>query len=89
MPDLKTSDPAVRSKLAGFLNSQIALGVDGFRIDAAKHMPNSDLEAIFGRLTCEVGAARTFTTPLNGQLTRTDTFYGDDPPVRASPDGSP
>jgi len=50
LSDLATESAYVRGKLAGYLNDLISLGVDGFRIDAAKHMPVSDLQAIFGQL---------------------------------------
>lgn len=46
LPDLATEKPSVRQKIANFLNDQLALGVSGFRIDAAKHMPPEDLKAI-------------------------------------------
>ncbi|WP_305785759.1 carbohydrate-binding module family 20 domain-containing protein [Symbioplanes lichenis] len=51
LADLKTEAASVRTKVAGYLNSLTALGVDGFRVDAAKHMPAADLQAIYGQLT--------------------------------------
>ncbi|QNP73074.1 alpha amylase C-terminal domain-containing protein [Streptomyces roseirectus] len=51
LPDLKTGTDHVRTGIANFLNSQLALGVDGFRIDAAKHIPAADLAAIESKLT--------------------------------------
>jgi len=51
LPDLRTESDDVRSGIAAFLNKQIALGVDGFRIDAAKHMPVADLNAIRAKLS--------------------------------------
>lgn len=53
LADLKTEEPRVREKIAGFLNSLLKLGVDGFRIDAAKHMPVTDIQAIVGMLDRE------------------------------------
>ena len=47
LPDLKTAKDGVRRKIAGYLNSLIELGVAGFRIDAATHIPASDLQGIF------------------------------------------
>ncbi|WP_415840178.1 alpha-amylase, partial [Nocardiopsis gilva] len=44
--DLKTSRPNVRANITDYLNGLIDLGVAGFRIDAAKHVPAADLEAI-------------------------------------------
>lgn len=46
LPDLATEKPEVRKKIAEYLNSQLRLGVSGFRIDAAKHIPPADLAAI-------------------------------------------
>lgn len=48
--DLKTSSDYVRGKLADYMNDLISLGVAGFRIDAAKHMPAGDVANIMGRL---------------------------------------
>ncbi|MER5962569.1 carbohydrate-binding module family 20 domain-containing protein [Streptomyces sp. NPDC002057] len=51
LPDLDTGEEYVRGKIAGYLNDLLSLGVDGFRIDAAKHMPAADLANIKSRLT--------------------------------------
>jgi hypothetical protein len=51
LPDLATEKPTVRQQLAGYLNDLLALGVDGFRLDAAKHIPAADLRAILALLT--------------------------------------
>ncbi|MET7684495.1 carbohydrate-binding module family 20 domain-containing protein [Streptomyces sp. NPDC005423] len=51
LPDLRTGSDSVRAGIAGYLNSQLALGVDGFRVDAAKHIPETDLAAIESKLT--------------------------------------
>ena len=40
----------MRSKIAGFLNYLIDIGVAGFRIDAAKHMWPGDMQAIWNKL---------------------------------------
>ncbi len=50
LADLATETGYVRDRIAGYLNDLLSLGVDGFRIDAAKHMPASDLSAIVSRL---------------------------------------
>lgn len=50
LADLRTGEPHVREKIVGYLGDLQSLGVDGFRIDAAKHMPASDVEAIVGAL---------------------------------------
>ncbi|RSO12134.1 glycosidase [Streptomyces sp. WAC 06783] len=46
LADLDTGEPYVRSRIAAYLNDLLSLGVDGFRIDAAKHMAAEDLAAI-------------------------------------------
>ncbi|MFC9032575.1 carbohydrate-binding module family 20 domain-containing protein [Streptomyces arboris] len=51
LADLDTGEEYVRGKIAGYLNDLLSLGVDGFRIDAAKHMPAADLANIKTRLT--------------------------------------
>lgn len=51
LQDLRTGSDYVRGKIAGYLNDLISLGVSGFRIDAAKHIPAADLAAIKARLT--------------------------------------
>jgi glycosidase len=51
---LATETEAVRSKLAAYGNDLISLGVDGFRLDAAKHIDPSDVKDILGRLTKDV-----------------------------------
>ncbi|MFI8183393.1 carbohydrate-binding module family 20 domain-containing protein [Actinacidiphila glaucinigra] len=51
LSDLNTGSDYVRSTIAAYMNNLIALGVDGFRIDAAKHMAASDLAAIKAKLT--------------------------------------
>jgi alpha-amylase len=46
LADLDTGSAYVRSKIAAYLQDLKSLGVDGFRIDAAKHMPAADIAAI-------------------------------------------
>src|SRR5213592_3109886 len=46
LPDLKTESPSVRQKIAGYLIALARLGVAGFRIDAAKHIQQVDLNEI-------------------------------------------
>lgn len=47
LPDLDTKSPTVRTKIAGYLLMLARLGVAGFRIDAAKHIQQVDLDEIF------------------------------------------
>ncbi|MFI8916277.1 carbohydrate-binding module family 20 domain-containing protein [Streptomyces sp. NPDC053513] len=51
LPDLDTGEDYVRGRIAGYMNDLLSLGVDGFRVDAAKHMPAADLANIKSRLT--------------------------------------
>jgi alpha-amylase len=51
LADLFTESDSVRTKLAGYLNDLESLGVDGFRLDAAKHMNDSDIAAIESKLS--------------------------------------
>ncbi|WP_217552649.1 alpha-amylase family protein [Streptomyces sp. GbtcB6] len=51
LADLDTGEEYVRKTIAGYMNDLLSLGVDGFRIDAAKHIPAEDLANIKTRLT--------------------------------------
>ncbi|XP_055692020.1 alpha-amylase 1-like [Lutzomyia longipalpis] len=46
-PDLDQSQPYVRDRIVGYLNHLTSLGCAGFRIDSAKHMWPTDLQAIY------------------------------------------
>jgi alpha-amylase len=46
LADLDTANPSVQSKIAGYLNDLLDLGVAGFRMDAAKHMSYEDIHDI-------------------------------------------
>ena len=48
LPDLDTGSPTVRQKIAAYLVMLARLGVAGFRIDAAKHIQQVELDKIFG-----------------------------------------
>ncbi|GGB98403.1 alpha-amylase [Cellulomonas carbonis] len=51
LADLRTGSDYVRGRIAAYMNDLISLGVRGFRIDAAKHMPAGDVAAIRSRLS--------------------------------------
>jgi alpha-amylase len=51
LSDLKTESSYVRGKLTAYLNDLVSLGVDGFRVDAAKHMPAGDMSAFIAPVT--------------------------------------
>jgi alpha-amylase len=44
LPDLATESSYVQGQITGYLRKLLNMGVDGFRIDAAKHMPASAWE---------------------------------------------
>jgi len=46
LPDLNTGLPSVRQKIAGYLIMLARLGVAGFRVDAAKHIQQVELDDI-------------------------------------------
>ena len=50
LEDLRTQTDYVRDSLADYLNKLIGYGVSGFRVDAAKHVGQDDLDAIYSRL---------------------------------------
>ncbi len=50
LADLRTDLASVREKITAYLKDLQGLGVDGFRIDAGKHMPAADIEAIVKEL---------------------------------------
>jgi alpha-amylase len=50
LPDLDTGSPSVRQKIADYLIMLARLGVAGFRIDAAKHIQQVELDEILGRV---------------------------------------
>ena len=50
LADLRTDQPNVQKTIVGYLNDLLSLGVDGFRIDAAKHMNARDVEQILDKV---------------------------------------
>ncbi|MER0445256.1 carbohydrate-binding module family 20 domain-containing protein [Streptomyces sp. Edi4] len=51
LADLDTGEPYVRTRIAQYLNDLLSLGVDGLRIDAAKHIAAEDIGAIKSQLS--------------------------------------
>ncbi|GIE93255.1 carbohydrate-binding module family 20 domain-containing protein [Paractinoplanes rishiriensis] len=75
LSDLKTQSGTVRSKIAAYLNDLIGLGVDGFRVDAAKHVAKADFAAILSQLNPTTAEGRApyiaqeiFTGASNSEL---------------------
>jgi alpha-amylase len=60
LADLRTESDSVRDTLAGYLNKLLSYGVSGFRVDAAKHIGQTDLAAIEARLQNTVDGARPY-----------------------------
>jgi alpha-amylase len=60
LADLKTESSYVRGKLVAYLNDLVGLGVDGFRVDAAKHVPVADLQAIYAAVNTTTSGARPY-----------------------------
>jgi len=60
LADLRTETTKVRATLAAYLNKLIGYGVSGFRVDAAKHIGQPDLDAIYRRLHTTVDGTRPF-----------------------------
>ncbi|WP_181765898.1 alpha-amylase [Streptomyces albidus (ex Kaewkla and Franco 2022)] len=50
LSDLDTGSDKVRSAIADYLDGLRGMGVDGLRIDAAKHMAASDIEAVKAKM---------------------------------------
>jgi alpha-amylase len=48
LPDLKTESSYVQGQIKNYFNKLVAMGVDGIRIDAAKHMQPAHIAAILG-----------------------------------------
>lgn len=70
LADLRTDQPDVRAKLAAFLNDLLGIGVAGFRIDAAKHMPAEDVAAILEQLDGEPFVFQELIARIDGPVDR-------------------
>ncbi|MES3033937.1 MAG: alpha-amylase family protein [Gemmatimonadota bacterium] len=57
LSDLATESSSVRSTVANYLIALNALGIAGYRVDAAKHVPAADLEAILTQVNAAATAA--------------------------------
>src|SRR6266404_4523524 len=56
LPDLNTGSPSVRQKIADYLITLARMGVAGFRIDAAKHIQQVDLDQILALVNSTMSA---------------------------------
>lgn len=50
LADLNTGSAYVQGRIAAYLNDLVSLGVDGFRIDAVKHISAADMNGILSRV---------------------------------------
>ncbi len=57
LSDLATESEFVRTTVANYLIALNALGIAGYRVDAAKHVPAADLEAILTKVNVAAAAA--------------------------------
>lgn len=62
---MNQGNQTTRQKIIRFMNELLELGVAGFRIDAAKHMWPSDLQAIYSSLNnLSTSAFPAYTKPF-------------------------
>jgi alpha-amylase len=87
LPDLRTESTVVRTTEAAYLNTLIADGVDGFRLDSAKHLGESDIAAIEALLNKDstTGAAVYITQEVYPGDSTEDTALQ---PASFEPEGS-
>lgn len=60
LEDLRTETTKVQRTLAAYLNRLIGYGVSGFRVDAAKHVAQADLNGIYNRLNTTKDGRRPY-----------------------------
>ncbi|RDB27268.1 Alpha-amylase [Hypsizygus marmoreus] len=68
LADLATDTEYVRGRLAQYANDLISLGVDGLRLDAAKHMSAGDISNILGRLSARPYITQEVVWGSGGQV---------------------
>ncbi|WP_225412589.1 carbohydrate-binding module family 20 domain-containing protein [Stigmatella hybrida] len=75
LPDLNTGSSTVQQTIANYVNDLTAIGVKGFRIDAAKHMSAGDISGIRGRFT---GSPYVFleVIDLGGEAVTASQYFG-------------
>jgi alpha-amylase len=81
LPDLNSESSYVQGQVENYLNHLLVLGVDGFRIDAAKHQAASSLQAIMNAVkaahpTTNLGEPIWVTQEIipDGEVTRSSYF---------------
>ncbi len=83
LADLRTEDTGVQESIARYLIALHALGIAGFRIDAAKHVPARDIDAILTRVNAaavSAGRARPYVfleiIAGSGEAVTPQQYYG-------------
>ncbi|HJV67544.1 carbohydrate-binding module family 20 domain-containing protein [Ideonella sp.] len=81
LPDLASESSYVQGQVVNYLNTLLDMGVDGFRIDAAKHQQPSALQSIFSAVkashpTTKAGEPIWITQEVlpDGEVNRADYF---------------
>ena len=81
LPDLNSESTYVRGQIVNYMNALLALGIDGFRLDAAKHQAATSLQAIMSSVkaahpTTNQGEAIWVTQEIvpDGEVIRSDYF---------------
>ncbi len=81
MPDLNSESSYVRGQIVNYMNALLTLGIDGFRLDAAKHQAATSLQAILGSVksthpTTNQGESIWVTQEIvpDGEVIRSDYF---------------
>jgi alpha-amylase len=80
LADLRTEEPYVQDKLASYMADLYGLGVRGCRIDAAKHIDQTQLAQILARLRAKLPTGASFfvdqeVTDLGGDAVPKTLYY--------------
>jgi len=80
LADLRTEEPYVQDKLASYMADLYGLGVRGYRIDAAKHVDQTQLAQILARLRAKLPKGASFfvdqeVTDLGGDAVPKTLYY--------------
>jgi alpha-amylase len=73
MPDVDQQNLAVQTWQTAYINDLIALGVDGFRVDAAKHMNPLDIKAIQDEVN-NLALDPAINSAINSHVTQLNHF---------------
>jgi alpha-amylase len=76
LADLDTGEEHVRDRIAGYLDDLLSMGVDGFRVDAAKHIPADDLAAIKARLSDPNAYVKSEVIGAPGEPVQPEEYLG-------------